>query len=322
MKLLFLRGQVPSDRPKEQIMFNDLFSNDDMWTWLAYELVQRTGGYGEIWFEKGDRVVKYTDNFVDRWVPRYISSKCGFEPDVVFARGGFGFMREAAKKYKNAFKIHYGAGKRVVPKFNDEPWDIVLADTAKQMRAIKDKGYTAKLFIKPASENIFFPVKSKKKYDVIYVANWNPNTNKGHRFILPAVRDVGLRVLHVGVKRPGWDRKYPNVKFVGRVPRREIPELYAQSKVAIVRTVGKDSCPRVIPEAIACDCPILVDESTNFCSELYLGDGLAGRLTSKQTFTNDLNRMIKDYQSFQPALYYKKHLSMRASVDSLLSAIG
>jgi len=183
LKLLFLRGQVPSDRPKEQIMFNDLLSNDDMWTWLAYELVNRTGGYGEVWFEKGDRLVKYTDNFVDRWVPRYSTTTCGFKPDVVFARGGFGFMLEEAKRHKGAFKIHYGAGKRVVPKYANEPWDLVLADTTKQMQAIRAKGYNAKLFVKPAAENVFFPVSSSKKYDIIYVANWNPNANKGHHFI-------------------------------------------------------------------------------------------------------------------------------------------
>jgi len=106
------------------------------------------------------------------------------------------------------------------------------------------------------------------------------------------------------------------------VPRSVIPELYAQAKVAVVRTVGKDSCPRVIPEAIACNCPVLVDESTAFCSSLYLGEGKAGRLTSKPTFVRDVHTIVSDWKSFEPATYYKTHLSLRTSVDMLLSLIG
>ena len=135
MKLLFLRGQVPSDRDRRQIMFDSLDDHDDMWVQLAHELVKLTNGYGEVWYERGHRVTRYNDKFLERWVDRWTGYKCNFSPDVVFARGGFKIMLREAEKYKSAFKIHYGAGHRVVPK-SGQCWDLVLVDTHKQWRSM------------------------------------------------------------------------------------------------------------------------------------------------------------------------------------------
>ncbi len=103
MNLLFLRGEVPGDRPKEQIMFESLAANDDVWTQLAYSLLGEKD-YGEIWYEGGNRVTRYADRFVERWVPRYRETTLGFSPTVVFARGGFPRQIEAARRFPGAFR--------------------------------------------------------------------------------------------------------------------------------------------------------------------------------------------------------------------------
>lgn len=267
MNLLFLRGQLPCDRPHSQITFNTLNDNDDMWVQLANKLVEESNGYGELWYEKGQRVVHYSDRFLERWVPRYAQTTCSFKPDIAFARGGFKIMWAEAQRHPLSFKIHYGAGIRVVPKASNL-WDLVLADTPKQLKACIQNGYKTKLWAKPAAENIFKPLEKNIKYDFIYVANWNPYADKGHRLLLPELNKY--KTLHVGINREGWKRKFSNITFTGWIPRKEIPKLYAQAKVAVISTKGKDSCPRVIPEALACDTPILVGNTTKIWREKYI----------------------------------------------------
>ncbi len=316
MKLLFLRGQVPGDRPKDQIAFDSLHENDDVWTHLAYELCK--DGYGEVWYEKGSRVTRYAPNFVERYVSRYREAEVSFDPDVVFARGGFGFMCEEAFRHRKAFKIHYGAGRRVIPK-PGQPWDLVLVDDRTQLLKTRRLGYRAELFIKPAADHIFRPVTGEKRYDVIHVANFNPNANKGHRFLLKRLQPY--KVLQVGIARPGWAKKWPNVTFKGWVPRKLLPGMYAQAKIGVVVTQGKDSCPRVIPEALACGCPLLVHSSTKLWWEKYVTSE-TGMSCSKATFHDQFPKMLDAWESFDPRGYYERHLSLKVAAEHIRRLIG
>ena len=318
MKLLFLRGQVPSDRDYRQIVFDSLDQHDDVWVQLAYQLVKLTGGSGEVWYEKGERVTRYNDQLLERWTPRWETTECSFKPDVVFARGGFKIMRREALRHPGAYKIHYGAGQRVVPDAG-QVWDLVLVDTLKQLNTARQRGYNAQLFIKPAADNVFHPSPPvSKKYDVVYVANWNPNANKGHRFLLPALH--AHRVAHVGYSRRGWGAKFPRTDFLGWVPRHRLPEIYAQAKLAVIMTIGKDSCPRVIPEALACGCPILVFCNTRIWHEKYV-TARTGALFTKESFPELLNTVLRDWRCYQPRAYYEQQLSLTVAARHLLGLI-
>lgn len=319
MKLLFLRGQVPSDRNPKQIMFNKLSDNDDMWTQLANSMISQTNGYGELWYEKGHRDVRYSGQFVERWVPRYASAEPTFIPNVIFARGGFEICRAKAAEFAHAFKIYYGAGERVIPK-SGQDWDLVLVDTHKQLDMARKNGYRAELFVKPAADNIFHPIRSTNpQYDVIYVANFNANANKGHRWLLPALK--GYKVLHVGINRKGWGKKYPNTTFHGWTSRRGLPALYSQAKVAVVMTAGKDSCPRVIPEALACNTPLLVSEGTRFWHDKYISPE-SGRLWNKDNFKHVLDNALQNVDSFKPRWYYERELALPVAAKHIIGLIG
>lgn len=316
MRLLFLRGQVPSDRNPREIMFDRLEDCDDVWIQLAYQLVKITGGYGEVWYEKGKRVTRYNHQLLERWTRSWATTACDFKPDVIFARGGFKIMRREAERHRGAYKIHYGAGQRVVPAPN-HPWDLVLVDTLKQLDRARKNGYNAQMFIKPAADNVFYPRSAfNKKYDVIYVANWNPNADKGHRFLLPALREY--RVLHVGYNRRGWSAKFPHTDFQGWVPRHQLPELYAQAKLAVIMTIGKDSCPRVIPEALACGCPVVIFRDTRIWHEMYV-TAQTGTLFTKDSFLPTLNAALDDWRRYHPREYYEKHLSLPVAARHVIS---
>lgn len=320
MKLLFLRGQVPSDRPASQITFDSLDKCDDMWTQLAYALLGPKD-YGELWYEKGQRAVKYKPNFTERWVPRYAAARCTFKPDIVFSRGGFPYQLEEAIRHKEAFKIYYGAGARSVPKAG-QPWDLVLTDTTKQYDVASHRGYRAWMLVKPAADNIFHPIDIgvKRKYDVIFVANYNVGANKGFNFLLPILNSSGLRVIHVGINRSGWRSRYANIDFVGWQSRRLLPSYYSMAKVAVVWTAGKDSCPRVVPEAMACGCPVLIGNKTRIWLSRYITE-TTGRVATGKGFIPTLHEMLAVRDSLHPREHYDKFLSLKVAAAHIRQAV-
>ena len=320
MKLLFLRGQVPTDRDPKQIMYDNLEECCDVWTQLARSL--SCDGYGEVWYWGGDRTVCYADNFIERWLPSYNVAP-SFVPNVIFARGGFPQYDIVMQKHQNAFKIYYGAGKRFMPQHNFQNYDLVIVDTPKQLEKIrKAKPHMrSELFIKPAADNVFKPVDCKKEYDVIFSANAHKAGIKGHDFFFSNC-PVDLKSVQVGqLSSQKLPLRYPHITFTDRVPRCKIPEYYGKSKVAVVCCTDRDSCPRVIPEALACGCPLLILDSTNLWREKYI-TSQTGRIASAENFISELRSMIDSYESFDPYNYYKKNLSLNIAANYIKGFIS
>jgi len=317
--MLFLRGQVPTDRPKEQIMFHRLQDCDDVWSQLGAELSK--DGYGEIWYWGGKRKVQYRNNLMERWIPSFSSSKPKFEPTLIFARGGFPQYDTILNRYPKAFKIYYGAGKRFLPKSSFKKYNLILVDTHKQLEKARKlfPEIRSELFIKPAADNVFAPAESDKEYDVIFCSNEHKSGIKGHNFILPALPN-GIKMIQLGIVSSKLRSKYSNVKFTKWIPRRKIPGYYGKSKVAVICCSNVDSCPRIIPEALACNCPILVLDTVNVWREKYITP-MTGRTSNREHFIDNLRIMIRDYQKFSPYDYYKNNLSLKVSADYIHALI-
>jgi len=320
-KILFLRGAVPTDRDPKQIMFDNIDECDDMWTQLCRNMIDIVGGSGEIWYLNGKRTVKYADNFVERWLPNFTDSRHDFNPDIIFARGGFPFYDDVLRRHPNAFKIYYGAGFRRIPgkkQFRD--FDLILVDTPKQLVKAKAElpKHNIQLLIKPAADNIFSPAKYKcsKQYDVIMVGNYHKGVNKGHDFALPLLHEKFTMTVVGNIPEP-LRNKYKRFSYKQWVPRKDIPRCYAPAKVAIICCGKEDSCPRVIPEALACDCPILSLSRVNFWKDKYINDQ-TGMVTSKEDFIKNLYHMVKHYEDFSPYTFYNNNLSLKVSAQEII----
>lgn len=319
MKLLFLRGQVPTDRPPKQIMFDTIQKCDDFWTQLAFHL--SSDGYGEVWYWGGKRKTKYATNFVERWVPDYKSSTPKFTPDVIFCRGGFPQYDVMMKKFPKAYKIYYGAGKRIYPESNFKDYDLFLSDTPEQIEKVKNKtSRRVELLIKSAAENVFYPRESKKEYDVIFSSNEHKKGIKGHGFILPTFPE-DLKMVQAGIVSNKTKDAHRYIKFTGWIPRKDIPDLYAKAKVAVVCCTSRDSCPRVIPEALACNCPLLILDSVNVWREKYINKK-TGKIVNQFNFYEVLREMVKNYKQYEPYEYYKNNLSLKVSAERIKQMIG
>lgn len=320
MKLLFLRGKVPTDRDPRQIMFDDLNKCDDVWTQLANHLSK--DDYGEVWYWGGNRKVVYRDNFIERWVLNYKSHKPSFEPDVVFARGGFPQYDVVLNRYPGAYRIYYGAGRRFVPQSPFKKYDLILVDTPAQLQRAKLSfpKIRSELFIKPAADNVFKPCDGPKEYDVIFSSNEHKAGIKGHDYLFSRF-PTSLKMVQPGIVSKKLRAKYPNIDFKGWIPRRKLPSLYGRSKLAVVCCNEVDSCPRVIPEALACGCPLLVLPTVNLWREKYINEQ-TGRVAPAAEFFIELQNMVDNYMDFAPHDYYKEHLSLEKAAEHVKAMIN
>jgi len=325
MRALLLRQKVPPDA--NRITFPSFEEIDDMWMLLFYRACKRLGFSSvEVWNWGGTRYVEYdaedSVRFIERWLPNYWPDGASiFSPDdvqLVFARGGFREYIPILNYFKNAVKIYYGAGKRHNPKMLDDPTDYnaVLCDTKEQEKELTSAGYTAFTFIKPACDTIFHPWKAEKYYDVVFIANAPQRQLKGHDFLFDVLKGTHLHLLVIGIADASViscaTLRGVNSTFTGWVPRKVIPQLACRAKIGVCCSTSYESCPRVIPEYLAMDIPILVRSSVRFNTDLYVTPE-TGMSADDHTFLKTLEYMVHNYTKFTPRKYYEEHLSLEVA---------
>jgi glycosyltransferase involved in cell wall biosynthesis len=224
------------------------------------------------------------------------------------------------------FGIGVESGRCGLPTFMPQSafkkYDLMLIDTPAQLEAAR-KAFPkirSELFIKPAADNIFKPVEIEKEYDVIFSSNEHKRGIKGHDFILPAL-PKNIKMIQVGISSPKLQSRYPNIEFTGWVPRKKIPSLYGKAKVAVVCCTNVDSCPRVIPEAIACNCPLLVLDTVNIWRDKYITPQ-TGKIASRNDFVSNIQQMISTYRDYDAYNYYQENLSLSVAAKHIKTLIG
>lgn len=330
MKLLMLRGQVPRDRPKKEIMWGSIGESNCVWEHLAYYLGDERS---EILYWGGRREVNYDQKSTVKWVKSLKHYVPDFVPDIIFARGGFKEYVPILKKFPKAFRIYYGSGARYRPK-DKIKYDLVLCDSERQRKKIISIGMNGQLWIKPAIDSLFYPRNDYKKYDVCYVGDARFPFRakiKGIKLAYSIPKD--LTMLHLG-----WNGKYKppkNVK-VKRITRDKMPEYISRCRVGIVPYRGfYDSAPRCIPEFLACGLPIVVLDEVNFWGKKYLGlrenethNTVMGFIEKKNNFWKGVRFKVECYHErvhYEPeeiVNYYKKNLSMPVAVKHLKELIN
>jgi len=317
LNFLMLRGQVPRDRNPDEIVFDKLEEVDDMWTMLFYNLL-RERDVGELWYWGDKREKKFTYNFTERWVMNFKKYKTDFVADVIFCRGGFPEYHSVLKRFPDAIKIYYGAGRRFLPQKGFRDYDIILQDSEEQKTICEKKfpNASVSLFKKPAADNIFYPHNVKKKYDICFPANGS-QAFKGHDFVY-STAPKDLKILNLGnssnIKKPKNVESY-------RVLRTEMAKNISMCRMGIVATRGNiDSCPRVIPEMLACDLPIVVLDRVRFWKGMYIESLTSsrsslstGELADTENFWALVKFVLENTELYSPRKYYDMHLSLKES---------
>ena len=311
MNFLFLRGQVPQDRNPNEIVFSNIKDCDDMWTLLAYSMTNKND-YAELWYWGGSREQKFRDNFVERWIPNFKDYTLTFKPDVIFCRGGFPQYHSVLERYPEAIKIYYGAGSRYLPLDGFSNYDIILQDSEQQLKESMYKfpeSYST-LFIKPAADNLFKPVEVDNKYDICFPAN-GAQKFKGHSFVYSTVPS-DLSILNIG-NNPR-NIKYPsNVKSI-RLLRHQMAKYISCCKVGILAVESSpDSCPRVLPEMLACGLPVVALSRSRFWHSKYIVPGVTGELSTVDDFWDTVKYVLNNITLYKARQYYESNLNLEVS---------
>ena len=199
-------------------------------------------------------------------------------------------------------------------------YNLILQDSQAQLEESKKRYPNSKsiLYIKPAPDNLFYPMDVKKEFDVCFPANGAQESFKGHPFVF-STSPKDLRVLNLGNK-PRKNKVPPRIERV-RVLKTEMPKQLQRCKIGIVCCSGKvDSCPRVIPEMLACNIPVVALNETRFWQEKYINSE-TGILSNRNDFWKNVRYALENINEFNPRKYYEENLSMRVASDYLRNHI-
>jgi hypothetical protein len=223
------------------------------------------------------------------------------KPDVIVARGGFREYVGILARHRKAKKFYYGAGKRMVPA-DGIKYDGILCDSPEQKAELEARfpDTDIHLFIKPAADNVFFPMDVEKEHDACYVAVLPEDKRKKAGWVYKTVPE-DIRVLQLGHYPKGKPPSNVKVKQVGR---EQMCKRINQCIVGIVPYTEEDSCPRIIPEMLACGIPVVTSEKVHYWDEKYEYCYRAARedfwgvvrATIKQVLmVGDMNSRIRQY---------------------------
>ena len=321
MKALFLRGSVPppKDHP-EKLLYNHINNCEDMWTQLFHHFLVATKSSGELLYERGQRSFK-NERFVEKWVPLFRNYKPDFKPDLIICRGGFPYYDAIIKRFPKAKKVYYGAGKRYFPTTDFTNYNLFIVDAERQKKAIENKGKRAELFIKPAA-SLFKPHKVQKDFDVCFMANGVQFKIKRHRLFLESFAGTNYRILNLGNKNPQMVALAKKLKvkitWAGWSLRKSLPKQISRCRVGVCCSTNHDSCPRVIPEYLACGLPVVATKNINFWQKKYITPQ-TGALVDENKLVEGVKQIIS--KSINPLTYYNSHLSLGKAAEYLASLV-
>jgi len=318
MHIVFLRGAVPpKDEHPEKLRYKNIEQCEDVWTQLFYYYLKYSGNTGELLYQGGCKVKKVDESYTEKWVPSLKGYKPEAKPRMIICRGGFGYYDSFIERFPAAKKIYYGAGKRFYPT-GFRKYDLILTDSPKQFSIIKGKGnIPSALFIKPAAK-LFRPVPSEKIYDVCFMANASQVKIKRHDLLIRSLAGSGLKVLNLG----NTDKKLiklardlgTDIEWGGWSLRRKLPERISQCRVGVCCSTSYDSCPRVIPEYLACGVPVVVTSNINFWAGQYINKD-TGLIAGESEILDAIKMLIK--MKPRPRQYYKNNLSVECAAKYL-----
>jgi len=328
MKMVFLRGSVPppNEHP-EKLLYDNIENCEDMWTQLFYYLLEELDAEGELVYQTmgSQRREFATGRFRDKWVGPVGEYTPPFKPDVIICRGGFDYYDDFLMRHLDAKKVYYGAGDRYYPQGDFKHYDLFLVDTPKQMKKVRERTAAAvSLFVKPAA-TLFKPKKVPKKFDVCFMANAAQGAFKGHREFLQQMAGSDISILNLGNTRGEYVELAKelgvDITWGGWSLRKHLPKEISKCHVGVACSLRRDSCPRVIPEYLACGLPVIVTDTVDFWREKYITDE-TGLVVPMSKLADTIHSTLWGFNEFAPKKYYDEHLSMKCAVKTLAKLIG
>jgi len=336
LRWLFLRsahkGEVERTGPPPS---SDISDNDDMWTHFFAEILhQQPNSKGLIARIGDDYKIKYNDALTEQRLSDLVNLE-SWQPDVVIDRGGYKeYSRlKRHKSLKNSTLIYFGCGERYNPSkwgwMSKFDYKIIFVDSPAQQAEVQATNPRAivEVFHKPALENIFYPRQCEKQFDMCFNCHreiwW-----KGGGWLAKRMPS-NCKILRIGPKDQWFanerDKGRLDVTFTGKISRCEVPAWACQAKIGIVCDNGeKDSGPRILPEFLAMNIPIIVRDTVNADLDLYVRPetGIVIRSDGGRTpFYNAYNQIMNNYEAYNPRRYYEKHFTLAHAAKHIIRVV-
>ena len=328
MNIIYLRGSIPDNYDRMAKYYYDSIGDcEDMWTQLFCLLTKQLGGQGEMLYQYNQkrRTHEAKGYFTEQWVPNFRDYDPPFKPDLIVCRGGFDYYDDFVCRFPKARKVYYGAGARFYPQSAFRDYHLFLVDSHKQLAKVRAKASKAKvdLLLKPAA-TLFAPVNVAKDYDVAFVANASEALIKRHELFLRSFQGTGYRILNIGTVDQKWvelaRELMVDVTWSGWHLRKELPGLLSRCNIGVCCCGDRDSCPRVIPEYLACGLPIIVTDNVHFWHDKYVTQE-TGFVVQDDQLVEGVHTIIAERAAYDPAGYYERNLSMPVAAKRLKKQI-
>ena len=323
MRAIFLRGAVPpTHEHPEKLLYNTIDECEDVWTQLFHTFLVRTGSNGELLYQ-GQKKIFNVDNFLTEvWTGSFKEYIPKFEPDVIISRGGFEYYDDLIKRFPKTRKVYYGAGTRFFPQTKFKDYDLVLVDSERQLEKVRSMGWNAEYLLKPAAR-LFIPSSVEKKFDICFMSNNVVPDMKGLALLISSLKDskLSMRVIGKGSKQFEKMAKTAGVRvdLNDWVFRKDLPDIISSCRVGVCPSTEIDSCPRVIPEFLACGLPVVVTSDVHFWKELYMTKE-TGNIAEKTHIVSAVKNLLKS-ETLRPREYYEEHLSVEKAADRLAEQV-
>lgn len=300
---------------------------DDMWCALFATIVKADQGEGVICKLGSSLSMSYPDypSVSGQRLTDLIQSVL-FAPEIIFNRGGYEQYVPVLQACPGALKIYYGAGKRWLPA-DGIRYDLILVDTEEQRVAVAPKHTSSKVvvFHKPAADGIFYPREvAKKRYALVVIAH-TPKPYKGLRWLAKRI-PPGFNVLRIGEPDPWFieamDRGV-DVTFTGRLPRAEVPGRACWASLGVVCSDNEpDSGPRILPELLAMDIPVLLRDTVRVDAAAYITP-TSGMMVHDgyRNFERQAYVAYANLSQFHPRGHYQGRFGLRVAAHNILKAI-
>ncbi|HUU97052.1 MAG TPA: hypothetical protein VM487_15040, partial [Phycisphaerae bacterium] len=187
------------------------------------------------------------------------------------------------------------------------------------------------VFHKPAAETIFKPLDVPKRYHIVFICHRDgvPSEHcheefKGIHWLAQRIPN-GLRVLRIGPPDLWFTRasRRLDVTITGLIPRAHVPRWACQAEIGVVCDNGhKDSGPRVLPELLAMNIPVIVRKKVR-TDHWYCVPALAGKSVGEDPaeFVSALAAIQGSLGSFLPRIVYQERMSIDVTADRLAGLI-
>ncbi|MDX1587134.1 MAG: glycosyltransferase [Balneolaceae bacterium] len=178
--------------------------------------------------------------------------------------------------------------------------DLVFYETEEQKEKLRNPGWRfwrssieeERLLRLPKSvdTNLFRPIEGmEKKWDIVCVGRLI-NRYKNYDALKELSQHFRIGMVGGGPAKEEFERKFPEIEFVGQVPNDQVPE-YLNRAHAFIHPGQNDFFPRVISEAAACGC-ILLAFADSIAPDVLPPD--CGLRLNRNTYVEEIQKLFDD----------------------------